>query len=242
MKNDGRVKLMDHEHTQTNGHAAAAPLPGPPIDFDQIAALGKKLFSGGGRMPEWVRWALVAGCVGGAVAVLLDKLPSSEPFGLGLDPQPLMPTPPRTVVRTRRDQREFPLGFFQSGIGVNIGAIDVVSRPQIHFLGERLLIPSNIAPFFSLIDIKVGNRSQLSNSTALPAQVFAENQVGVRLQLSPATVAQDIALVVENISMDKQTFMATLIGTEAQRCDVCGGNGRVPLSPPIGVTLESPFV
>lgn len=241
---------MDHEHTQTNGHTVAAPPPGLPVDFDQIAALGKKLFSGGGRTPEWVRWALVAGCVGGAVAVLLDKLPSREPIGLGLDPQivPPMPTPPRTVVRERRDRREYPLGFFQSGIGVNIGAIDVVSRPQINFLGERLLIPSTIAAMFSLIDIKVGNRSQLSNSTGLPAQVFAENQVGVRLQLSPATVAQDIALVVENISMDKQTFMATLIGTAAQHCDACGGYGRVPEFPsplppaPRGVTLDPPFV
>jgi len=124
---------------------------------------------------------------------------------------------PAVVERPLRDIREYPLGFFQSGIGVCTGAIDVISRPQIVFRGERLVIPANtVAPFFSLIDIKVGNRSQLANSTALPAQTFAETAVGVRLALDTATVAQDIAVVVENISHDNQTFMATLIGTAAQ--------------------------
>jgi len=124
---------------------------------------------------------------------------------------------PAVVERPLRDIREYPLGFFQSGIGTCTGAIDVVSRPQIVFRGERLVIPSNtVAPFFSLIDVKVGNRSQLANSTALPAQTFAETAVGVRLALDTATVAQDIAVVVENISQDNQTFMATLIGTAAQ--------------------------
>ena len=98
------------------------------------------------------------------------------------------------------------------------GAIDVVSRPQIVFRGERLVVPSSIASFFALIDIKVGNRSQLANSTALPAQVFQENAVGVRLALDTAVVAQDIALIVENVSASgsAETFIAALIGTAAQ--------------------------
>jgi hypothetical protein len=124
---------------------------------------------------------------------------------------------PAVVERPLRDIREYPLGFFQSGIGVCTGAIDVISRPQIVFRGERLVVPSvTVAPNFSLIDIKVGNRSQLANSTSLPAQTFQENAVGVRLALDTATVAMDIALVVENITSDNQTFMAALIGTAAQ--------------------------
>ena len=72
------------------------------------------------------------------------------------------------------------------------------------------------ASSFSLIDVKVGNRSQLANSTAVPAQTFTEVSVGVRLALDTATVAMDIALVVENITSDNQTFQAALIGTAAQ--------------------------
>jgi hypothetical protein len=98
----------------------------------------------------------------------------------------------------------------------SVGCVDVVSRPQIVFRGERLVVPSSIAQFFAIVDIKVGNRSQLANSTALPASTFAENAVGVRLSLDTATVAQDIALVVENVSPDTQTFIAALIGTAAQ--------------------------
>ena len=124
---------------------------------------------------------------------------------------------PAVVERPLRDIREYPLGFFQSGIGVCTGAIDVVSRPQIVFRGERLVIPSGLtAASFSLIDVKVGNRSQLANSTAVPAQTFTETAVGVRLALDTATVAMDIALVVENITSDNQTFQAALIGTAAQ--------------------------
>jgi len=123
---------------------------------------------------------------------------------------------PVLVERPLRDIREYPLGFFQSGIGVCVGAVDVISRPQIVFRGERLVVPTGTADLFSLIDVKVGNRSQLANSTALPAQVFAENAVGVRLALDTATVAQDIAITVENISSDNATFMAALIGTAAQ--------------------------
>ena len=124
---------------------------------------------------------------------------------------------PAVVERPLRDIREYPLGFFQSGIGVGTGAIDVVSRPQIVFRGERLVIPSGlVASSFSLIDVKVGNRSQLANSTAVPAQTFTETAVGVRLALDTATVAMDIALVVENITQDNQTFQAALIGTAAQ--------------------------
>jgi hypothetical protein len=124
---------------------------------------------------------------------------------------------PAVVERPLRDIREYPLGFFQSGIGVCTGAIDVVSRPQLVFRGERLVIPSGlVASSFSLIDVKVGNRSQLANSTAVPAQTFTEVAVGVRLALDTAVVAMDIALVVENITCDNQTFQAALIGTTAQ--------------------------
>jgi len=124
---------------------------------------------------------------------------------------------PRVVERPLRDMREFPLGFFQSGIGLGVGVVDVISRPQIVFRGERLVIPSvTVAPNFSLTDVKIGNRSQLVNSTALPAQVFTETAIGIRLMLDTATVAQDIALSVQNISGSPQTFQAALIGTAAQ--------------------------
>jgi hypothetical protein len=78
------------------------------------------------------------------------------------------------------------------------------------------------------LDIKVGNRSQLENSTAIPATTFTENAKSTKLNLDPADIAQDVALVVENVTSEHQTFMAALIGTGGEPCEVCGGFGRSP--------------
>lgn len=122
---------------------------------------------------------------------------------------------PRVVERPLTDIREFPLGFgpvpFPAGTEAS-----VISRPQVVFRGERLVIPSTVAPFFSVIDIKVGNRSQLVNSVALPAQMFIETAVGIRLSMDTAAVAQDVALIVSNDTLLSTTFQAAIIGTAAQ--------------------------
>jgi len=122
---------------------------------------------------------------------------------------------PRVVERPLTDIREFPLGFgpvpFPPGTEAS-----VISRPQVVFRGERLVIPSTVAPFFSVIDIKVGNRSQLVNSVALPAQMFIETAVGIRLSMDTAAVAQDVALIVSNDTLMTTTFQAAIIGTAAQ--------------------------
>ena len=107
---------------------------------------------------------------------------------------------------------KFPRQLLLSGTDTT----DVVSRPQIVFRGERLVIPAGLARFFNIVDIKIGNRSQLANSTAIPAVTFCETAIGVRLALDAATVAMDIALVVENTSRKMRAFRAALIGTAAQ--------------------------
>jgi hypothetical protein len=83
----------------------------------------------------------------------------------------------------------------------------------MEFRGDRLVVPWRTARYFSIIDIKVGNRSQLANSTAIPAQSFVEGAPAIHGRLDTACVAQDIAVVVENISKRTRTFRAVLIGT-----------------------------
>jgi hypothetical protein len=121
----------------------------------------------------------------------------------------------QVVERPLTDMREFPLGFLQVAFPGTTEA-PVISRPQVVFRGERLVIPTLVAPFFNIIDIKVGNRSQLTNSTALPAQAFIETAVGMRLSMDTAAVAQDVALVVNNFNSFATTFQALIIGTAAQ--------------------------
>jgi len=160
------------------------------------------------QVPAPMRWVRKTSSVLalGAAAVGAAAIGAAMGVILGAPQQP----------RPLRDIREYPLGFFQSGIGSCTGAIDVVSRPQIVFRGERLIIPPDIADMFSVIDIKVGNRSQLANSTAIPGYLFTKGPAGTRLALDTATVAQDIAVVVENLMKESQTFMAAMVGTAAQ--------------------------
>ena len=219
--------------TGTNG-AGAGPLPGG-LDIGELLKMAKTVTGGSEQLPEWVIWAIGAGAAGAVLSMLFGKSSRSHHH---VQPEPVMVASPHARVPDRLERlralrdlgpaRELPLGFFQSGIGGRSGATDVISRPQVPFLGERLVIPKSTAALFALIDIKVGNRSQLSNSTAVPASTFTECSKEIHIALDPADIAMDVALVVENVTEDSQTFQAALIGTAAEPCDACGGYGRRP--------------
>jgi hypothetical protein len=139
--------------------------------------------------------------------------PASPPYAGG--PGAAYGSQPTVVERPLTDIREFPLGFGPTSFPPLTEA-SVISRPQVVFRGERLVVPSTVAPYFSIIDIKVGNRSQLVNSVALPAQMFIETAVGIRLSFDTAAVAQDVALIVANGTATATTFQAAIVGTAAQ--------------------------
>jgi len=110
--------------------------------------------------------------------------------------------------------REWALGFGLTVIPEG-ATIAITSQPQVIFRGERLVIPSTIAAFggIGVVDIKVGNRSQLLSSQIIPGQVFEEFAVGVRLSLDTAQIAQDVALVIKDLSGVGGTFTAAIVGT-----------------------------
>ncbi len=130
---------------------------------------------------------------------------------------------PTVQERGLRDVREFSLGFKQTAIPTG-GNYNVTSRPQVIFRGERLVIPSTAAYIggpatydaFDVLDIKVGNRSQLVEATGLPGAAFAEQAVGVRLSLDTASIAQDVVISVVNNDVNSATFRAVIFGTAAQ--------------------------
>jgi hypothetical protein len=111
--------------------------------------------------------------------------------------------------------RRYPLGFFSGPTPIPAaGFFDVKSNPQIPFRPERLVVPSAIAAFFVIHDVKVGNRSQFVSSGPLPAQVFAENGVGIVMRMDTAQVSQDVVITVENTdTTTAHVFRAALIGT-----------------------------
>lgn len=165
------------------------------------------------QQEQYIRQCLCANGGGGGGAQFWMppvQQPSSNP-GLGL----AYGGSPRVEDRPLRDFREFPLGFFEEDIAAGDNA-DVVSRPQVTFRGERLVIPASVGASFALLDIKVGNKSQLVNSVQLPSAVFAENAIGVRLSMDTASIAQDIALQVLNTTASTHDFSAAIVGTAAQ--------------------------
>ena len=131
---------------------------------------------------------------------------------------------PNVQMRPMRDVRELCLGFRQTGIAS--GALfNVISRPQVLFRAERLVIPDSPAwpgqttatqaDSFDVADIKIGNRSQLVEQSLLPGRAFAENAVGVRLSMDSASIAQDIVVAVTNNDIASGTFRAIMFGTSS---------------------------
>ena len=110
--------------------------------------------------------------------------------------------------------REYPLGF-DSGVVLIPpgGSAPVINRPQVVFKTERLVVPSDIGGSFVIDDLVVGKNSQFaSNSVGVPARVFDENGVGVRLAGDTAQISQDIIIKVTNISGADARFRAAVIG------------------------------
>ncbi len=126
------------------------------------------------------------------------KKPAGKPSG-----KPGAPKPPRRL----------PLGF-DSVVTVGPGeTLPVNSQPQQPFQGNRLLVPSAIAAFFLIQDIKIGNKSQLVSSTAVSAQGFSEVGVDDNVQLDKAQTSQFITLSVTDTDAVAHRFTATLFGT-----------------------------
>lgn len=108
--------------------------------------------------------------------------------------------------------RMFPLGFVSTG-AIAAGAQQIViSRPQVIFRGQRLIVPSDIAGAFTIDDVKVGKNSQFVAEGGIPARVLQENAWGVFMQLDTAQISQNVQLTVTNISGAPVTFRAALIG------------------------------
>jgi len=119
-----------------------------------------------------------------------------------------------TSTRGPSKAREYPIGFDSGAVLIPNGAsVSITNRPQVVFRVERLVIPSDIGGGFVVEDVIVGKNSQLaSNTVGLPARVFDERGVGVRLAGDTAQISQDLTLKVTNVSGAPARFRAAIIG------------------------------
>lgn len=118
----------------------------------------------------------------------------------------------RGLTRARR----MAIGFGPTALAASSAATDVSTLPQVVFRPERLFIPSDIAFDIVVVDVKIGNRSQLVAAGALPGAIFSEVSVDVFTHWDTAEVGNQIVLTVQNINVAlARTFRASMIGAAA---------------------------
>jgi len=112
-------------------------------------------------------------------------------------------------------RRRYPLGFVPTTIAAGTSAL-IPSAPQNLFRPERLVIPSDIAFDLGIVDIKVGNQSQLVQSVEVPAALFSEVAIDTNVTFDTAEVGNQVSVQARNKSGAPLEFTAGLIGTIAK--------------------------
>jgi hypothetical protein len=122
-------------------------------------------------------------------------------------------------VGTRREIRNTPDTRWRRGIaGIPPTAINpavqatISLQPQWVFRIARLVAPSNIAQDFALLDLRVGQVSQLVTVGQIPMLVLSEVAINVFIHCDTAMVGNLISLDVVNISAVAGTFRGALLG------------------------------
>jgi len=99
--------------------------------------------------------------------------------------------------------RLIPLAFQQENVPA-AGCVPIISRPQVLFRGEYLVVDPDTDQGM-LVDLKVGNRSQLINGVPAALSIWSPRNWAsleamrevAAMSLDTANIAQDITLVVE---------------------------------------------
>ena len=104
-----------------------------------------------------------------------------------------------------------PIGFFQAGVAAGTQAI-ITTQPQTWFKPMRLVVPGSIAPFFTIDNIIIGNKSQFPSPVPLPAETFIPEAQAVVMELDTVNPALNLTVVATNISGVAQNFRATFVG------------------------------
>lgn len=144
------------------------------------------------------------------------------------EPGPCMPPSPASLVQQGVDPRVYAMQnqcptearrytlSFQQTIAAG-ATVDVIRFPQVVFRGERLFVPSTIAPNFDIVSITIGNRPQFAAAGATPAEIFSEVSINNELGLDTAQPGVQVILQVTNRdAQEAQEFRAVIIGAVVQ--------------------------
>lgn len=118
-----------------------------------------------------------------------------------------------TLVRDERptESREMVIGFESLAVAAAATA-NVTTRPQVLFRPTRLVIPDTIGVNFTVQDVKVGNKSQLVSSGAIPAIAFSQTAFNTPLKMDTCQISMDLIIEVTNITAGPEDFRAAMFG------------------------------
>jgi hypothetical protein len=110
-----------------------------------------------------------------------------------------------------------------TGVGIQTGqSAQITARPQrVAFRPERVFISASGtaggASDWIVNDIKIGNRSQFSQSGDVPGDMFANNSIDSFVSFETAQTAMDVVLVVTYVGVNTEgaAFYGAIIGTAA---------------------------
>lgn len=123
------------------------------------------------------------------------------------------------------------LGFPAQAIGAGL-TVDITRNPQRPIQPDRLIVPAAIGANFAVVDIKIGNVSQLNAAGELPALMFSETATYVLEKMDPAYVGNNITLTIRNTDgVAPHTFAAAMIGQACGYVGLPGYSAGVPFLP-----------
>jgi len=106
------------------------------------------------------------------------------------------------------------LPMSSSGTIAAATAATITARPQVKaFRPQRIVVGNSIAAFFTISDIKVGNKSQFVQAGTIPAEAFVQGAFGVAMRQDTVQTAQDYVFQVNNIDgAAAHSFLCVVFG------------------------------
>lgn len=91
----------------------------------------------------------------------------------------------------------------------------VVARPDVDFQPSRIVVPDEVAEHFAVVDVKVGDCSQLIAYNRFPASVFSASAKDADVDFMPVVRGKAFCVVVRNVVGVERRFEAVVEGREA---------------------------
>jgi len=178
-----------------------------------------RFWPSGGRQPTWA----------GPYGRYMTGAEVGPEAGPPMVPPPPMPMPSQIPPRNALVQDRGPDRAGREVLPMSTGvailptqSAQITARPQrVAFRPERVFISaagtSGGAADWVVNDIKIGNRSQFSQSGDVPGDMFATNAIDGFVSFETAQTAMDVVMVVTYIGLNESgvPFFASIVGTAA---------------------------